>query len=119
MAARFELVLDHTGRFHFQLRSPAGCVLLRSVAAPSKIRTEEGIRDLRTALRDPARIGPWQGADGFLRILVTGPDGSLLAKSPRLTDMKMVPRVAGYIRAAIEDAPVVDLTQHDAQAAAH
>ena len=119
MAARFELVVDHAGRFHFQLRSPAGCVLLRSVAAPTKVEAQADIRSLRTALRDPARIGPWQGADGFLRILVTGPDGSLLAKSPRLNDMKMVPRVAGYIRAAIEDAPVIDLTQHDTQAAAH
>jgi uncharacterized protein YegP (UPF0339 family) len=113
MAARFELVLDDAGWFHFQLRSQAGSVLLRSAAAPSKIRAQADVLNTRTALRDPARLGRWQGADGFPRIVITKPDGSLLARSPRLTGDEAVPQVAKYILAASERAPVIDLTKYE------
>jgi uncharacterized protein YegP (UPF0339 family) len=119
MAARFELVLDSAGRFHFQLRGADGGVLLRSAAARSKIMAQHGVLHARSALRDPARVVPWQAANGAPRVVVTRADGSVLARSPELPDASAIHAVAARIRDAGDRAPIIDLTKHHPAATEH
>lgn len=117
MATRFELVLDDTGKFHFQLRGPDGDVLLRSVGCNGKIGAQTGVLHVRSALRDPARSGPQTEPDGSHWIVAKEVDGSLLARSMRVTDEAAGHALLARIRAISDTAPVIDLTKRRVETA--
>lgn len=115
MASRFELVLDEAGKFHFQLRSPDGDILLRSIGCDGKIKAQTGVLHVRSALRDAARSGPHTEADGSHWVVVKEADGSLLARSVRVADEAAAQALLARIRAISDTAPIIDLTKRRAE----
>lgn len=117
MATRFELVLDDAGKVHFQLRSPEGEILLRSVGCDGKIKAQTGVLHVRSALRDPDRSGPQSEADGSHFVVVKEGDGSLLARSVRVADAAGATALLERIRSISDTAPIIDLTKRRVEAA--
>jgi len=117
MATRFELVLDDAGKFHFQLRSPDGDVLLRSVGCDGKIKAQTAVLHVRSAMRDPARSELHTEADGSHGVVVKEADGSLLARSARVADAAAGQALLERIRNISDTAPIIDLTKRRAETA--
>ena len=111
MASRFELVLDHSGRFHFQLREAGGGVLLRSLACDSRIMAQHGVLHARGALRDDSQVVPHRSMKGGCFVVVKDTDGSVLARSTRVAHANDLQSLLARIRTASQGAPVVDLTK--------
>ncbi|MBX3462074.1 MAG: hypothetical protein KF830_02810 [Planctomycetes bacterium] len=118
MATRFELVLDDAGRFHFQLRSPDGDLLLRSVGCDGKIKAQTAVLHARSGLRDPERSKAEADAEGGHWVVVREADGALLARSPRLGDAAAARALLDRIRGLSDTAPIIDLTKRRAENAA-
>lgn len=118
MAARFELVLDQVGRFHFQLCAQDGEVLLTGMAEKSKIQAQSDVMHAREALRDPARIVRRVSADGrHYCELLDRHDGSFARSTaaPTTTALEALMSRIGELGAG---APLVDRTRKRSESAA-
>lgn len=118
MATRFELVLDESGKFHFQLRGPDGDLLLRSIGCDGKIKAQTAVLHARAALRDPNRSMASVAKDGSHRVTVHESDGAELARSDRTGDTAAAEALLGRIRSISDTAPIVDLTKSRPRTAA-
>lgn len=118
MAARFELVLDQTGRFQFQLFAPDGDVLLTSAPAASKINAQMGVQHAREALRDPARQVRRVATDGSHYCELLDKRDALCARSARAStgiDLEALVARIGELGAS---APLIDRTRKRPEQAA-
>ena len=110
MPARFELVSDSTGKFHFDLRAPDGGVLLSSLPCDSKIAVEDDLIRARNALRDASRIVAHHRADDRHFVVIKARDGSVLARSAQVASDSQLTELTDQICAAAANAPLADLT---------
>jgi uncharacterized protein YegP (UPF0339 family) len=118
MTARFELVLDESGKFHFQLRGKAGEVLLSSPANDSKIMAQNGVMHARSALRDRKNVVTNASRDGSQVIELKDRDGSVLARSAPVATAE-VTAVVDTIQVCADGAPLVDATKRRGRDAHH
>lgn len=111
MPARFELVVDDRGRFHFDLRAPEGAVLLSGLPCDTKVMVEDEILRARNALRDASRIVAHHNDSSRHFVVIKARNGSVLARSAQVeTDEKLTALTAQICEAAAS-AGIADLTQ--------
>lgn len=110
MAARFEVVLDGGGRFHFQLCAPDGDVLLTSLPEASKIMVQNSVLNARNSLRDPERMVAHNAEDGHFGVLKDR-HGEVLARTPRVASAEALEELLERVRVAGTSAPLVDRTK--------
>lgn len=118
MSARFELVLDPSGKFHFQLRGAKGQVLLQGLACDGKIAAQTEVQHVRKALQDPDLVVDHDAKDGTHFLVVKDHDGSVLARSPHLA-AEALSTLRLEVAITAEKAPLIDLSKHRAHHAAH
>ena len=111
MPARFELVIDDRGKFHFDLRAPEGAVLLSGLPCDSKVMVEDEILRARNALRDASRIVAHHSDISRHFVVIKARNGSVLARSPQVESDGKLMELTEQICAAAASAPIADLTQ--------
>ena len=111
MPARFELVVDDRGKFHFDLRTSEGGVLLMGLPCDSKVMVEDEILRARNALRDASRIVAHHNEHSRHFVVIKARNGSVLARSPQVESDGMLTELTERICAAAASAPIADLTQ--------
>ena len=114
-ATRFELVLDHD-KMTFQLRTGDGQTLLTGLGGTSKIMLQNDILHVRRAITDPTHVVDHVGKDGTHWVTVKDHDGSVLAKSPHVSNAGEVAIIKARILELAPAAPIVDLTKRAVQA---
>lgn len=119
MSARFELVQDPSGKFHFQLRGASGEVLLQGLACDGKIAAQTEVQHVRKALQDPMLLVDHAAADGTHFVVIKDRDGSVLARSPHVASEAAILAVCAEITSTAEKAPLIDLSKQRAHHAAH
>ncbi len=111
MVARFEVVLDHEGMFHFQLRAPEGDLLLAGSPDKSKIMVQNAVLNARNSLRDPDRVAVRKAADGSHVAEFRDRNGKALATSAHAATAEELATLLERIRAHGASAPLVDRTK--------
>lgn len=119
MAVRFELVVDPSGKFHFQLRAPDGGVLLQGLSCDSRIMAQNEVLHTRNSLQDEARVIGHVADDGTRFVVVKDQDGTVLARSPHVGSQTLLEELLAKIRNAAVSAPLVDLSKRKLHDAAH
>ncbi|MBL8756123.1 MAG: hypothetical protein JNK15_22710 [Planctomycetes bacterium] len=110
MSARFELVLDGRGKFHFQLCSKDDDVLLRGVSCARREQVELDVNTARRAMQDVQRLTPFLSYDGGCFLALKGDDDRVIARTSRVATKEELAVIARRIRAVPEDAPLIDAT---------
>jgi len=110
MSARFELVFDGSGKFHFDLRAPEGNVLLSGLPCESKVMVEDDVLRARNALRDDSRMVAHHVDNGRHFVVIKARNGTVLARSPQVTSDAQLTELIERIHLAAAHAPLADLT---------
>lgn len=110
MPARFELVLDPRGKFHFDLRAPEGVVLLSGLPCDSKMMVEDEILRARNALRDASRIVAHHADSSRHFVVLKARNGSVLARSTPVESDGQLTQLTEQICKAAASAGIADLT---------
>jgi uncharacterized protein YegP (UPF0339 family) len=110
MNARFELVLDNRGKFHFQLRGHDDEVLLRGGSCATKAMAEIDVAHTREVMRDVKHLAPFRSYDGGHFLVIKYDDDKMLARSSRVPTARELALIAKQIRTIPTDVPLVDLS---------
>ncbi len=110
MTARFELVVDGRGKFHFQLRSKDDEVLLRGMSCANKALAEADVSMTRKAMYDVKQLIPFMSHDSGHFLVLKFDADKTLARSSRVSTPEELAVIARRIRAVPEDAPLIDNT---------
>jgi hypothetical protein len=110
MSARFELVVDGRGKFHFLVCSKDGEVLLRGVSCARREQVELDVHAARRVMQDVQQLTPFLSYDGGCFLALKTEDDRLIARSSRVATKEELAVIARRIRAVPEDAPLIDAT---------
>lgn len=110
MAAKFEIKEGKNGKFHFNLKSGNGQIILSSQMYKSRKSAENGIQSIKTNSSDESRFERREGKNGKPYFIIKAKNGLEVGRSQMYTSNSGMENGIKSVMTNAPNASIVDTT---------